>query len=152
MKSISRNQGFTLIELMITVVIVAILGAIAYPSYVEQVARSRRADAQAALLETAQWVERQYTMSNAYDKKGDGSALNDAALPPLKAKTGDMYTLSFGTTTAAAAPTATGFSLRMVPKGAMSSDKCGTFALTNTGAKSISGTSGGASVATCWDR
>ena len=146
------NHGFTLIELMITVAIVAILAAIAYPSYVEQVARSRRADGQSALLETAQWIERQYTISNAYNLKGDGTALDAAALPPLKAKTAEIYTLSFGTTTAATTPTDKIYSLRLVPTGAMTNDKCGTLALTNTGLKSVSGTTGGASVATCWDR
>ncbi len=39
-------RGFTLIELMITVVIIAILASIAYPSYQSYLARSRRADAQ----------------------------------------------------------------------------------------------------------
>jgi len=143
--------GFTLIELMITLGIVAILAAIAYPSYVEQVARSRRADAQAALLETAQWVERQYTVSNAYDKKGDGTAMNSAALPPLKVKTADTYTLSFGDKAGGnTAPAANTFTLRMVPKGAMAGDKCGTLTLSNTGAKDFSGAGG--SLAFCWDR
>lgn len=153
MNSRHSTQGFTLIELMITVAIVAILATIAYPSYVEQVARSRRADGQVALLEAAQWVERQYTFSNAYNLQADGTtAMVTASLPAMKGKTGDFYTLSFGTTTAATTPTAGGYSLRLVPKGAMANDKCGTLALTNTGAKSVSGTTGGASVATCWDR
>jgi type IV pilus assembly protein PilE len=149
MKLKHANSGFTLIELMIVVAIIGILTAIAYPSYVEQVARSRRGDAQAALLDSAQWLERQYTISNAYNKKADGTTLDDSALPALKAKTAQSYTLSFGTKTAAAAPSATAFTLRMVPKGPMASDKCGTFTLTGTGVKDVSGAAG---IASCWDR
>jgi type IV pilus assembly protein PilE len=46
--------GFSLIELMVAVSIVAILAAIAYPSYLSHMAKSRRASAQAALMDVAQ--------------------------------------------------------------------------------------------------
>lgn len=48
-----RTRGFTLIELMIVVAVVAILAAIGYPSYTEHVRKSRRATAQAALMDLA---------------------------------------------------------------------------------------------------
>ncbi|KNZ32566.1 MAG: hypothetical protein AD742_10780 [Methylibium sp. NZG] len=149
-----RQQGFTLIELMITVAIVAILAAIAYPSYMEQVARSKRADAQSALLETAQWIERQYTITNKYDqfyKAGTLTTLVTAELPALRGKTGDNYTLSFGDKSGGnTTPGAAAFTLRMVPKGGMTNDKCGTLTLSNTGAKDFSGSTG--TLAFCWDR
>lgn len=47
------NKGFTLIELMITVAIIGILAAIAYPSYQQYVIRAARAAAQAEMMETA---------------------------------------------------------------------------------------------------
>ena len=53
--------GFTLIELMITLAIIAILAAVAYPAYQDQVLRSKRAEGKAALLKAAQLQERNYT-------------------------------------------------------------------------------------------
>ena len=48
-----RNKGFTIIELMIVLVIVAILLAIAYPSYVQYVRKANRGDAQQLLMNWA---------------------------------------------------------------------------------------------------
>jgi type IV pilus assembly protein PilE len=58
-----RESGFTLIELMITVAIVAILAAIAIPSYQSYIRKSRRTDAQ-ALLQAAQLAEEKYRLNN----------------------------------------------------------------------------------------
>jgi type IV pilus assembly protein PilE len=56
-----RASGFTLIELMITVAVVAILAAIAFPSYALFMKKSRRADAEATLMDIAQ-REQQYLL------------------------------------------------------------------------------------------
>jgi len=60
------TRGFTLIELMITVAIVAILASIAYPSYTAHVVKSHRAAAQQELLELAALQEKIFLNSNAY--------------------------------------------------------------------------------------
>lgn len=62
----SGPRGFTLIELMITVVVIGILVAIAYPAYTSQVQRSRRADAVALLSVVAQAQERYRTNQSTY--------------------------------------------------------------------------------------
>jgi type IV pilus assembly protein PilE len=63
-----RIGGFTLIELMITVVVLAIIVAIAVPSYQQQVRKSRRADARNAILDLAGREERFLSISNSYSQ------------------------------------------------------------------------------------
>lgn len=61
-----ETHGFTLIELMVTVAIVAILAAIAVPSYRYAVLKGRRAQARTAILEVMQQQERYMTQNNRY--------------------------------------------------------------------------------------
>ena len=60
---IRRERGFTLVEIMVAVAIVAILASIAYPSYVNQIVKSNRAAAQSLLMEIAQ-KQSQYVLDN----------------------------------------------------------------------------------------
>lgn len=62
----ARRRGFTLAELLAVLVIVAILAAIAMPGYAAHVTRTRRVEAQAALVEAMQLEERYYNEHNAY--------------------------------------------------------------------------------------
>ena len=102
------EHGFTLIELMITLAVVAILAAIAYPSYQDSVRKSRRADAKSVVLNAAQWMERFYTANNRYDQDRGGTAV---ALPagltqaPVEGGT-KYYNISLTDCTGAATVTA----------------------------------------------
>jgi type IV pilus assembly protein PilE len=60
------QSGFTLIELMITVAVVAILASIAYPSYRNTVMRSNRAEAKNALLQVQVAQEKFFLQRNRY--------------------------------------------------------------------------------------
>ncbi|NHZ64360.1 type IV pilin protein [Massilia genomosp. 1] len=61
-----RSRGFTLIETMIVMTIIALLAALAYPGYQGFVVKARRTEAQAALLDLMQKQERYYTQHNRY--------------------------------------------------------------------------------------
>lgn len=76
----TRNRtarGFSLIELMVALAVLAILSAIAYPSYVETVLKGRRSEARAALAELMQQQERHMTQAGSYRK----TALGDVSSP-----------------------------------------------------------------------
>jgi len=67
MKIYKMLKGFTLIELMITIAIVGILAAVAYPSYISTIKKSNRADAKVGLTEVAQQLQRCYTAYGRFD-------------------------------------------------------------------------------------
>lgn len=86
----NRRAGFTLIELMITVVIIAILAAIAYPSYNRYVTQTRRSDAQIAIQQTANKLEKFFGYCNTYHT-GAGTFMTDTwpeTCPPVPANRG----------------------------------------------------------------
>lgn len=128
---IAKQRGFTLIEVMIVVAIVGILTAIAYPSYTEHIRKSRRADAQSALMELAQFMERRFTTTGSYS----AAACADVVLPFTQAPRDGpdaFYNINV-------VCDATTFTLTAVPAGAMAGDGCGNFTLTNTGARDRTG-------------
>lgn len=139
---LKRQPGFTLIELMITVAIIGILSAIAYPSYTQYVLRANRAEARGILLESVQFLERNYTTANRYDQTSGGVAI---ALPYLTSpKTG---TKKYDITAAYGAAPAQTFTLSATPAGVMSGDVCGTYTLDNAGVQGSGGTP-----ADCWGK
>lgn len=94
-----RNAGFTLVELMIAVAILAIVAAVAIPIYTQYSQRTYRAEAQADLMTCAQALERYAAQNFTYD----GAALADICDPRSAdqgryafalATAGDQYTLT----------------------------------------------------------
>jgi len=134
------HQGFTLIELMITVAIIGILAGIALPSYQDSVRKSRRADVKTVLLGLANAMERLYTVSNSYcDAAAGGTLVANCGTTTEDTGTASIYTIppetaSFYTVTISAA-TASSYTLSAVPTGAQTNDTCGTLTITQTGIK-----------------
>lgn len=123
-----QHSGFTLIELMIVVAIIGILAGIAYPSYLEYVARSRRADAMSSLHELAQAMERHYTVNGRYTAAGGAAPALPFSESPRDGNA-RYYDLSFLPDSVSANT----YTLRAVPKNAQAGDRCGTLNLTHTG-------------------
>jgi len=104
----NKSKGFTLIELMITVVIIAILVAIAYPSYQDSVLKTRRATGQADLIQIANYMERFFTENGTYVGASIASSgiTNDSYGFVVTAATATAYTLTATATGAQTADTA----------------------------------------------
>lgn len=126
------NGGFSLIELMIVVVIIALLAAVALPSYQNSIAKSRRTVAKTALLDLAARQEKYYSTMNQYttDLTGTGSTGLGIPTTALKDGSNDLYTLSVVVNNTTNPPT---FTATATATGPQSSDSCGNFTVNNFG-------------------
>lgn len=137
-----RSRGFTLIELMISVAIVAILAAIAYPSYTRHVMKAHRSTGQGKLLEIMQAQERYFTTHGTYTTalKTDLGYDND----PVSAD-GGWYTV--GAAACSGSTISQCLLLTATPQKSQTADTtCGKLTLSSRGQKG----SGTGSVAECW--
>ena len=140
-----RSQiGFTLIELIITMVVIAVLTAIAIPNYTAYIQRSNRSEARSALLEGATWMERWRTQTGVYGNTTATPTVAPAAFPfaQVPATGTAKYTIAAPTIAAAGI----GYQITATPVGVMATDPCGAFSINETGQRLP------ALPAYCWSR
>ena len=151
-----RQAGFSIVELMIVVAIIALLAGIGVPSYRDYVNKAKRTEGKAALTAAAARMERYYTQNNCYPSSACGNptsadsatALTNAGIPGFSGDTASKaaYNISLTVTPQAFTVTAT-------PRAPFTDPLCGNLTLANTGRKwtQSNGTSEDATrVEGCW--
>jgi type IV pilus assembly protein PilE len=120
-----KQNGFTLIELMITVAVIALLAAIALPSYQQFIVRSKRSAAQAAMMDIAN-RQQQFLLANR--SYADKAALVAGGYQ-LPGEVGSNYNFDI----ALSATAVPGFTITLTPSGSQSGD--GALSINNNGVK-----------------
>ena len=135
----SRPQGFTLIELVTVMAIVAILTAIAIPNYWAYIARSNRSEARSQLLIAANWVERWRTQSGSYA---------GAVLPVSLAQSPAQGAAKYGIALAVLTPVTYTITATPTVGGPMATDVCTSISIDHTGLRTFTG----GTQEVCWGR
>jgi type IV pilus assembly protein PilE len=133
--TIRRQAGWTLLELVVALAILALLAAIAYPSYKWSVTKGRRADASTALLDLANRMEQYYAANNTFATATIAAGVTATDVLTSNASQQGYYTLWIyqqATNT---------YTIEARPTGAQAGDTlCNYFRLTSAGVKTVTGT------------
>ncbi len=135
-----RQRGFTLVEAMIVVALLAILATIAYPSYRDHLLRARRADAKALLLDAQARQESYYFANNKYTKRA-------LKLGYFKLQSPEGYYML-----KIAKADADSYEIAAMPAPPHDDPRCGILVLNHLGERSIRTLDPNATAEDCWRR
>ena len=150
------KKGFTLIELMVVVAIVAILAGVAVPSYREYIERGDSAECKVFAQDIAARQERFYTDRGQYSPTIEGNSPGDF-IADLGLLNGDQSENNRCTAHVTSANNSTAYTITVKQNRANAQSHCPEFTLTNTGLRGINGNDGAAisdnpRIANCWYR
>ncbi len=128
-----HSQGFTLIELMIVVAILAIVMSIAIPNYQAYGMRTNRSEAISNMLELSQWMERQFTVFGSYNNPAIAAA---PITTSPKTAAGGGATLNYLLNNASTAIT---YTITATPQGNQANDTCGILSIDQASRECITG-------------
>lgn len=141
------QKGFTLIEILMVVAILAILTMVALPAYQDSALRSGRAEAKSELLQVAAEQERYYSSFNSYID--DATPMNTPTVADRDRTTANStYVISVEACAGGAIGNC--FIATATAQGVQVDDICDTLTLTDTGVRGATGT--GATAEECWQR
>lgn len=145
---LNKQNGFSLMEVMIVVVIIAIIAAVAIPSYNNSVIKSKRSIGKAELLKVVSRQEQYFVNNKAYATTL--TALGYSANPYNINDQGESVALGSSIyQIALSGASASAFTVQAIPKNTQTDDsQCATLQLSSTGVKSISG--GTSTASECW--
>lgn len=133
--------GLTLIEVLVTLALVALLWGLAWPAYQAQMQRARRAEARQALLAGALWLGRMATAQGRYPAASDWPATRQFSESGL-------YRLRYEPSEDRSA-----YTLSALPQpGPQQSDVCGTWVLDQAGQRRLADGASLAQIRDCWGR
>ena len=130
------SHGLTLIELLVVLACIALLTHLALPTYTQWQMRSQRSQARLALMQAAQWLERNASANGRYPLASD-----------VPANVWQIKGLSY---TIQATLNEQSFTLQAVPTGTQSNDVCGQLTLNHLGVQGVAQAQW--SAPECWQR